>query len=200
VLLVLVVAGCSGSSSDELTVSGLHDKARAAGGSCPVSYDIAKAAHKAGASGAATPQSGADAVTADVRETSEKDSAAQKYGATQLECDYRIGADDITAYTVGVERGSALSLMLPRIQAAGQLSMSDLRSYYETAQKAKPGTASVTSSGNVATVRLRVSGKGDLILVVSATSAGSGSSTGHAAIKATELTSLAEDLAAQARW
>lgn len=202
VLLALGAAACSSGSPDGLTVSGLHEKALAVPKgtlkACPLSYDVGKAAGKAKVSGSAALRPGPDSVTVDTPENSGPGSAAKQNGATFVECDYRVGRDDVTVYTVGAENGHALEIVLPIIQRDGELGRTGLESYDRTAGKAKPGTATLTSTGTVATVRLPGSGKGNVVLVVSA--APSDQNADKPAIAATQLGKVAEELAAQTRW
>lgn len=202
-LLAVAVAGCSSHSSNGLTVSGLHDKARAASGhavsSCPVAYDIGKAVSKAGVHGAAALESGSDAVTVVTPENAEAGSAAAQGGVTEIECDYVVGTDTITVHAVGSSSGGAVGYMLPVVQAAAHMSTSELAPFVQAVQKAKAGTATVApNGGGGAAIRLPVSGAGDLALVVTAEPADTSASA--PAITATQLAALTRELAAQTKW
>ena len=82
---------------------------------------------------------------------------------------------------------------MPQIQHDAAISMDDLHIYEARAQRAKIGTPLLTSSGNVVAVRLPVTGKGDLALVVSV---GQHRTRG---LSRGQVTKLARRLAAQAQ-
>jgi hypothetical protein len=199
---LLVVSGCgSANAGHGLTVSGLHDKARTAQShttqSCPLNYNVGEAAKKIGVADPVEPAHDENAVSVETADSAGSGSALEQAAGTLVECDYQIGSDRVAVYTTGVERTpqfSALGLMMPRIGSDAQLASGALASYFDQAQKAVLGTATVTSSGTVAAVRLPVQGGGDIALVLSA------GDQGHAALGADKLKTLAESLAAQANW
>ena len=90
--MATVLGACgSGGSSPKLDESGLTKLAlgvRSGTTSCPVPYDLAKAAHKAGVTGAARPATGAAAVTADTAKTAEPGAPLAKNGGSVLYCNY----------------------------------------------------------------------------------------------------------------
>jgi hypothetical protein len=204
---VAALSGCgsgSGSGGHRLTVRGLAARARPAGKgearTCPVPFRIAAAAKAAGITGSAHTASGNDAVNAATGDNEDKGSAGAKQGATVLTCSYRVKGSDVDVRVVGVRRGNALSLMMPRVAADSGLGRGQLESYYSSVLNTRRGKPVLTDPGNVAAVRLRVSGPGDLALFVTADVLTSGELDAHPAIEPAQVRELAAALAAQARW
>lgn len=187
-----LLAGCSSGGSD-LTVSGLRDKAAPAAkgaASCPVDYDIAAAARKAGLAG----RTKDGRATAETTAGASADSPIAQAKGVDLECAYTVNGEKITVQTVAVEKGRAVYLMAPLIARDAALSSSQLRTYLGKAVKSDPHRAAVTPSGNVATVPLPASGTGDLALVTTFGADGKTTLTPH------QVTVLAEALSHQATW
>ena len=84
-------------------------------------------------------------------------------------------------------------MMLPSVQRDAHLSTGQLTAYYKQVRAAKPDAATVTPSGNVATVELRAK-SGDLAVIVSL------GDQGHTSLAAGEVRTLADTLAGQAGW
>ncbi|MGW1894431.1 hypothetical protein ACWCP6_29945 [Streptomyces sp. NPDC002004] len=191
-----VLAGCSGGASDgsaKASVSGLRDKARAAAKgtrSCPVRYDLAKAADKAGVSATAK----AGRVSAELDEKADSDSPLARSKGALLECDYRLGGEPLFVETVAVERGRAVGLMAPHIDMDAGLGIDALKAYLGEVEKADLGTAVITPSGNVASVRIPVDGAGDIALVITF------GDNRHTALTGHQVSAMTEELARQAKW
>ncbi|MDJ0340975.1 hypothetical protein QMK19_08905 [Streptomyces sp. H10-C2] len=163
---------------------------------CPVPYDIAKAAKSAGAAGNAVPATGSDTVSADTEHTVGADSPLAQNQGTILYCNYRIGSEPVEVYTVGTgKKGAALPMMLPLIQRDAGMRRDDLAPYVKKLQDAQPRTGTLTPSGNVVSVELPTTGSGDILVVV--TVAGE---DGRTSLSAGAVQKLAQELAAQADW
>ncbi|WP_019358657.1 hypothetical protein [Streptomyces sp. AA1529] len=149
------------SASAPLSVAAVGRMAAGPGSRCPVRYDMAGAARAAGVHGPVEngPVEGELPDAAD-------SPLAQSDGAL-VDCGYRLGEEQVRLFTVGVAKGYAVSVLLPQIQHDAGILMDDLLDYAGRAQRAKRGEALLTSSGNVAAVRLPVTGEGDVALVLS---------------------------------
>ncbi|MBO8184616.1 hypothetical protein [Streptomyces spirodelae] len=176
VVVAAVLASCSqrgggGSESDggkgdrhgpaPLSVAAVERMADGPGASCPVRYDLADAARSAGVDGAVKEGS----VEGELPDGADSP-LAQSKGAL-VDCGYRLGEERLRLFTVGVRKGHAVNVLLPQIQHDAEIPMDDLLAYARRAQRARRGEVLLTSSGNVAAVRLPVTGKGDIALVVS---------------------------------
>ncbi|MBQ1161382.1 hypothetical protein ACH4RA_11690 [Streptomyces smyrnaeus] len=148
-------------TSAPLSVAAVERMAAKPGPDCPVRYDVAEAAHAAGAKGAVTPGS----VEGELPDGA--DSPLARSDGALVDCGYRLGKERLHLFTVGVRKGHAVNVLLPQIQHDARLPMDDLLSYADRAQQTKRGEPLLTPSGNVAAVRLPVSGEGDVALVVS---------------------------------
>ncbi|MFI7241015.1 hypothetical protein [Streptomyces qinglanensis] len=149
------------SASAPLSVAAVGRMAAEPGSRCPVRYDMAGAARAAGVHGAVEDGS-VEGELPDGADTP----LAQSDGAL-VDCGYRLGTEQVRLFTVGVAKGYAVSVLLPQIQHDAGIPMDDLLDYAGRAQRAKRGEALLTSSGNVAAVRLPVTGQGDVALVLS---------------------------------
>ncbi|MEW2218708.1 hypothetical protein AB0939_05230 [Streptomyces sp. NPDC006990] len=149
------------SASAPLSVSAVRRMAAEPGSRCPVRYDMAAAARAAGVHGAVED----GAVEGELPDGADSP-LAQSDGAL-VDCGYRLGKEQVRLFTVGVTKGYAVSVLLPQIQHDAGIPMDDLLAYAGRAQRAKGGEALLTSSGNVAAVRLPVTGQGDVALVLS---------------------------------
>jgi len=196
--MATVLGACgNGGSSPKPGVSGLvklatgvHTGTR----TCPVPYDLAKAAGKAGAPGTARPVTGDDAVTADTEKAAEPGSLLRKNGGAVLTCDYLLGSETVRIVTVGTRKtGTAIPMVLPEVQRDAGMASGQVTSYFQRVHSADPGAATVTPSGNVAIVGLR-SGSGDLAVVVSL------GDDGHTSLSTSQVRTLAATLAGQADW
>lgn len=197
-----VLAACSGGGgSAALTQAGLHDKVRsAAEGStaCPLDYDLDKAAAAAHVPGPATPVS----AHVDLPENADKDAVLATAHATDVECDYRLGAETVSVETLAAEKGSAAALLAPLIQRNAGMSSGQLAAYLGDVQKAPTGAPVATPTGNVALVRLRAAGGDSVVLMVSCgTDSGTDSGTDNRTkLTAEQVSALAENLGGQAHW
>jgi hypothetical protein len=189
-----VLAACSGDGGPAaLTQAGLHDKVRSAGKeptACPLEYDLDKAASAARVPGSASPVS----AHVDLPEDADKDAVLATAHATDVECDYRLGAETVSVETVAAEKGSAAALLAPLVQRNAGMPSGQLAAYIGTVQKAPTGTPVATPDGSVALVRLRAAGGDSVVLMVSC-------GTDHdTKLTAKQVTALAKDLGGQARW
>lgn len=189
-----LLASCSGDSKPPaLSESGLHDTSRAAAKEtkkCPVDYDLDKAAAAAHLSQHATPVS----AVASLRENADKDAVVSTMRGTDLECTYRLGTEELTVYTVAVQKGDAVTMLAPVIQMRSQMSSTELGTYLRLVLKTPTGTPVVTPRGNVASVRLRGAGSDTAALVLSC------GGDGDTKLTSKQVRTLAGELAGQADW
>ncbi|MGP3990353.1 hypothetical protein [Streptomyces sp. 3N207] len=159
------------------------------GADCPVPYDLAGAARAAGVHGAGAVHAGS--VEGELPD--DDGSPLARVDGALVDCGYRLGKERVRLFTVAVTKDTAVDVLLPQIQHDAAISMDELRTYAVRAQRAKPGEPLLTSSGNVAAVRLPVTGKGDLALVVSV------AEHRTRGLSRSQVTALARRLAGQAR-
>ncbi|RPK90428.1 MULTISPECIES: hypothetical protein [Streptomyces] len=164
---------------------------------CPLPYDIAGAAKKAGLSGeaGAGPAPGDDsddpAVTAENGRDAEGPGGFAANPGALVSCLFHVGGRTLDIHTIATESKSAENLLAPVIMNAGRLSLDDLTSYLQRTNAGAPGEAVATESGGCVTVRVKPADDGDASLVVTA---GQGDSAGPGREK---LTGLALALHAQ---
>ncbi|MGI5352086.1 hypothetical protein ACQEU8_28430 [Streptomyces sp. CA-250714] len=177
VVVAAVLASCSQQARDDgedsgggkrqrsapLSVADIERMAAGPGSRCPVRYDMAGAARAAGVDGAGAVTAGS--VEGELPD--DADSPLARADGALVDCGYRLGKERVRLFTIGVTKGAAVSVLLPQIQHDAAIPMDELLGYARRAQRAKRGEPLLTSSGNVAAVRLPVTGEGDLALVVS---------------------------------
>ncbi|MFI0723706.1 hypothetical protein [Streptomyces sp. NPDC021224] len=189
-----VLAACSGDGGPAaLSQAGLHDKVRSAAKEsthCPLDYDLDRAASAAHVPGPASPVS----AHVDLPEDADKDAVLSTAHATDVECDYRLGTQPVSVETLAAEKGTAAALLAPLIQRDAGLSSTELAAYLGEVTKASTGTPVVTSTGNVALVRLRGAGGDSVALMLSA------GTDSHAELTAKQVGALARNLGGQAHW
>ncbi|WP_189969939.1 hypothetical protein [Streptomyces violascens] len=192
----LLLTGCSqGPDSGALSVAWVRERAKATGSSgastCPVKYDIVAAAKASGQGGQAGTSPGGPAATADVDDpTADPDSPIRRSEGAVLDCVYRIDAQKLHVYTVGVGKGAALALLAPRVQSDAEMSTAQMKTWLNKAATAERGQPVATPGQSVVSVRLPMDGPGDLALIVS---------LGQNAKADPQLEHLAKELAGQAR-
>ncbi|GAA3370678.1 hypothetical protein GCM10020367_18250 [Streptomyces sannanensis] len=162
---------------------------------CPLPYDMAKAAKAAGLDAAAGPgpvqDSDAPVATAEGGKRAKPgEPLAQNPGAL-VSCTFHIGRDDVQVHTVATRKPHAIAPLAPVVGALAGASTDDLISYMKKAGNAAVGEVVVTDNGNVAAVRLKLDGDGDAFLLVGVGEAGS------AAPDRKQVGDLAEALAGQ---
>lgn len=164
---------------------------------CPLPYDMAKAAGKAGISGGGKAMTGTDAVTADSMKDAEPDSLSAKDKGAYLDCGYTVGSEDTRVITVGSQstqlQGSAAAAVFPLAARDARMTTAQLSAYGKKVLAAAPNTATLTPSGNVAIVNLPAT-KGSVVVMVSV------GDSGHTMLSAAQMTKLAGALAGQADW
>ncbi|MGP3974995.1 hypothetical protein ACTWQF_13495 [Streptomyces sp. 8N114] len=206
VVVAAVLASCSQHGGDDsegsgrgkqhrpapLSVAAVKRMAARPGAECPVPYDLAGAARAAGVDGAGAVKAGS--VEGELPD--DDGSPLARVDGALVDCGYRLGKERVRLFTVGVTKDTAVDVLLPQIQHDAAISMDDLRTFAVRAQRAKPGEPLLTSSGNVAAVRLPATGKGDLALVVSIGAIGADRTR---VLSRGQVTELAGRLAAQAR-
>ncbi|MFI8853352.1 hypothetical protein [Streptomyces sp. 891-h] len=200
VVVAAVLASCSQQGEDKrgsdggssarqasapLSVAAVERMADGPGASCPVRYDVARAARSAGLDGAVE----AGSVEGELPDGA--DSPLARSDGALVDCGYRLGKERLRLFTVGVRKGRAVTVLLPQIQHDARIGMDELLDYAGRLQRDRRGEVRLTPSGNVAAVRLPAAGEGDLALVVSAEYG--------ARLSRTQLTELTTRLAAQAR-
>ncbi|MBO8193210.1 hypothetical protein ITI46_16265 [Streptomyces oryzae] len=206
VVVAAVLASCSQQAMDEsrggdrggdrseqqrsapLSVAAVERMAARPGTDCPVHYDLAGAARAAGVAGAGA----VEARSVEGERPDGADSPLAQAGGALVDCGYRLGEERIRLFTVAVTKGTAVNVLLPQIQHDAALSMDALLAYADRARRAKRGEPLLTSTGNVAAVRLPTAGDGDLALVLSI-------GKHHTRLSRDQVTKLATHLADQAR-
>ncbi|MGW6718975.1 hypothetical protein [Streptomyces sp. NPDC054995] len=164
---------------------------------CPLPYDVAAPAKKAGlageAGGGAAPGDDSDdpAVTAESGRNAEGPGGFAANPGALVSCLFHVGDQTLEIHTIATESKSAENLLAPVIMAAGRLSSDDLVSYLQRTGATAPGEAVATENGGCATVRVKPADDGDASLVVTA---GQGDNAGPGREK---LTALASALHAQ---
>jgi hypothetical protein len=109
-----------------------------------------------------------------------------------LDCVYRINSEDVHVFTSGVAKGSAVSVIAPKIQADTGMGVSGLSAFVRKADSAAEGEPVLTPGGNVAAVQLPVAGGGDIALIISI-------GDGRTGLGAERVVKIAKALAGQAR-
>ncbi|MFE7137548.1 hypothetical protein ACFVAG_07350 [Streptomyces sp. NPDC057644] len=194
--------GASGTAADgTVSVSALRAAADDVGpdgaDACPLPYDVAGAAKKAGlageAGGGAAPGDDSDdpAVTAESGRDAEGPGGFAANPGALVSCLFHVGDQTLEIHTIATESKSAENLLAPVIMAAGRLSSDDLVSYLRRTGAGAPGEAVATENGGCVTVRVKPADDGDASLVVTA---GQGDNAGPGREK---LTALASALHAQ---
>lgn len=188
----LLLTGCSkGSDSGALSVAWVKKRAKATGDAgapkCPVKYDIAAAGKAAGYGDQAGRSPDGPAATGE--SDGPPDSPIRQFDGAVLDCVYRVNAQKLHAYTVGVGKGAAVALLAPRVQNDAKLSTAQMQTWLDTAVKAERGLPVPAPGSTVVSVRLPVAGPGDVALIVS---------LGDNAKADPQLERLAKELAGQA--
>lgn len=192
VTTVAVLVSCS--STDDaagLSVSGLRDTARSATDSCPVHWDLDKAAARADVHSTSEP----DEIDAELDDDAADDSALGKAGGATLDCDYRLGRQTVTVRSIAVEHGHALYLTAPSIAVHAELTSDQLGGYLDKALKSGPDSPVLTPDHNVASAVLPVEGDGDIALVITFSD-----DPHHNSLSRHQVKVMARELASQAEW
>ncbi|MFF0336399.1 hypothetical protein ACFYUM_27905 [Streptomyces fimicarius] len=194
--------GASGAAADgTVSVSALRAAVDEVGpdgaDECPLPYDVAEAAKKAGLSGktGAGPAPGDDsddpAVTGESKWAVDGPGGFESHPGALISCRFHVGGESVEVHTVATESRTAENVLMPVIVNAGALSLDDGTSYLERTASAAPGEAVATENGGCVTVRVKPADDGDAALVVTA---GEGDGDGPGREK---LTALASALHAQ---
>lgn len=175
-----LLAGCQSGGATSLSLSGLTRTADGlqpdGAAKCPLRYDIAKAAKAAGVDTAAGPGSvtGADGPVATGeggKRAKPGDPLAENPGAL-VSCTFHIGQEDVEVHTIATHKPQASAPLAPVVQHLAGMSTDDLIAYMKKAGGAEHGEPVLTGSGNAATVRLKLDGEGDAVLLVGVGEAG----------------------------
>lgn len=169
-----LLAGCQSGGAAPLSLSGLtetvNDMAAEGTDTCPLPYDITKAAKAAGIDAPAGPGSvdGGDGPLATGeggKRAKPGEGLAENPGAL-VSCTFHIGQEDVEVHTVATREPQAIAPLAPVVQRLAGMPVDGLVAYMKQAGEAKAGEPAVTGSGNVAAVRLRPDGEGDAFLLV----------------------------------
>ncbi|MFF3432086.1 hypothetical protein [Streptomyces sp. NPDC002602] len=196
---VTFLAGCQSGSAPALSLGGLTKTAdaipREGQASCPLSYDITKAAKAAGADGASAPGSlkepGAAVATAEGGNRAEAGTPLAQNPGALVSCVFHIGREEVVVHTAATRHSQAVAPLAAIVAQLAGSSTDDLIAYINRMAEAKIGEPVVTKSGNVAAVRLKLDGEGDAVMVVGA------GDTGHSSLGRERITVLATSLADQ---
>ncbi|KNE83556.1 hypothetical protein ADZ36_04195 [Streptomyces fradiae] len=146
---------------------------------CPLPYDMGRAAQAAGLDAEAGPGPVRDddepVATAEGGKRAESGEPLAVNPGALVTCTFHVGRDDVEVHTVATREPSALAPLAPVVSRLAAVSSDELIGYIDKAGKAEPGEAVVTGSGNVAAVRLRLDGDGDAALLVGAGESGTAS-------------------------
>ncbi|WP_328618890.1 hypothetical protein [Streptomyces sp. NBC_00354] len=199
-----LLTACGGDSgSKPLSLSGLTETADgipdAGQDTCPLPYDIAKAAKAAGLNGEAGPgrakaADGPAVATGEGGKRTKPDSPFGRNPGALVTCLFHIGEEDVEVHTVATGKPLALSPVTPVVQRYAAVEVGPLGNYMHQATSTKPGGAPVTTvNGNASSVHLELDGDGDAYLLV-----GIGApETGSPARDGQRTTALAKALAGQ---
>ncbi|MFJ6514327.1 hypothetical protein ACIQMO_16860 [Streptomyces sp. NPDC091406] len=193
--------GSSGAADGTVSVSALRAAVDEVGpdgaDACPLPYDVAEAAKKAGLPGktGAGPAPGDDsddpAVTGESKWAVDGPGGFATHPGALISCLFHVGGETVEVHTVATESRRAENVLMPVIVDAGALSLDDGTSYLERTASAAPGEAVATENGGCVTVRVKPADDGDAALVVTA---GEGDGDGPGREK---LTAMASALHAQ---
>ncbi|MFD9377680.1 hypothetical protein ACFWBH_19405 [Streptomyces sp. NPDC059999] len=196
---VALLAGCQSGSAPALSLDGLTKTVDAIPGegqsSCPLAYDIAKAAKAAGADGASAPGSvkepGAAIATGEGGKRAVPDTPLAQNPGALVSCVFHIGQEEVVVHTAATRHPQAVAPLAPIVAHLAGSSTQDLIAYVNRMAKAEIGEPVATGSGNVVAVRLKLDGEGDAVMVV-----GAGES-GRSTMGRERITALAGSLADQ---
>ncbi|MEU9378495.1 hypothetical protein AB0D94_32710 [Streptomyces sp. NPDC048255] len=175
-----LLAGCQSGGAAPLSLSGLtetaNDMAPEGADTCPLPYDITKAAKAAGADAPAGPgplnADGDPIATAEGGKHAEPGEALAENPGALVSCSFHIGQEDVEVHTVATRKPQAIAPLAPVVQRLAGMPVDGLVAYMKQAGEAKAGEPTVTSSGNVAAVRLKPDDEGDAFLLVGVGDAG----------------------------
>jgi hypothetical protein len=190
------LAGCGGGSSkggagQRINVERLRLAVRplgvGGGPTCPVRFDVARAAKRAHVPGAAGPgavpgsaDSSGPAATGQEATAPDADAEAARADPVHsrlsglavangvfADCTYHVGRSTIVVRTYAAGRGGSIALGLPQISHDAKVGVDQLERYLNALRKAGIGTPVPVGDGRLVGVRLPVDGPGDAALVVS---------------------------------
>ena len=196
-----------GTGTGGISVDAVHAAAAklgSAGGDCPLGLDVDAALKAAGASGTAAPDTrNGSAADGSTPETSDAGSPGKQYSFSLIDCYYVITSGGTTtdlAVRLGAmpetpgKNTAVVTILAPRIQADGHLTMADLQSFLSAPFTA--GQSKVTPGAGTA-VYSQLAGSGSGVgLEVAILSPSSGGTT-PPALSGTVLEKAATTLAAQ---
>ncbi|MEU5461787.1 hypothetical protein ACH41C_30660 [Streptomyces althioticus] len=171
---IALLAGCQ-SGTESLTASGLTETAddipEEGASSCPLPYDMAAAAESAGlegeaGSGPVREDGDTPVATSEGGKRAEPGDPLAEHPGALVSCTFHIGRRDLQVHTIATRKPNAITPLAPVAAALSRLSGSETVDYVNGAAKAETGEVLVASSGNVATVRLKLKGEGDAALLV----------------------------------
>ncbi|MFJ5558540.1 hypothetical protein ACIQCD_14300 [Streptomyces sp. NPDC093250] len=198
---VALVAGCqNGSGTAPLSLKSLTETADGVpddgADSCPLPYDIAEAAKAAGVGGKAGSgpvrgEGDTPVATGEGGKRAEPGEPLAENPGALVSCTFHIGQDDVRVHTIATSEPNAINHLAPVISPLTGTSTDAAIGYINQAAGAEAGEVTLTTSGNVASVRLKLDGHGDAALLV-----GAGQS-GAASLSRKQLGDLTEELAGQ---
>ncbi|MER5995384.1 hypothetical protein [Streptomyces viridosporus] len=180
-----LLTGCqSGSDTEPLSLSGLTETADGmpddGASTCPLPYDLAKAAKSAGLDGKTGPgpvreDGDTPVATAEGGKRAKSGEPLAEHPGVLVSCTFHIGRDDVRVHTVATREPNAVTVLAPVVASLTNSSAADTVGYVNKAAEAKTGETMVADSGNVAAVRLELDGDGDAVLLVGVGEAGTAS-------------------------
>ncbi|GAA2655982.1 hypothetical protein [Streptomyces vastus] len=175
--------GDSSSGTAPLSLSGLTETADGipddGTSTCPLPYDMAKAAKVASLDAEAGPgpvQDGdAPVATAEGGKRAKPGEPLAENPGALVSCTFHIGQESVQVHTLATREPSGIAPLAPVVSSLAAVTADDLTSYVDKVGKAEAGEVVITDSGNVAAVRLKLDGDGDASLLVGAGEAGTAS-------------------------
>ncbi|MFJ4775371.1 hypothetical protein [Streptomyces sp. NPDC088762] len=170
-----LLAGCQSGGASPLSLDGLTKTVDGmpprGADSCPLPYDLTKAAKTAGVDAPTGPgpvkDTGEPLATGDGGKNAPPGSPLAENPGALVSCTFHIGQEDLEVRTVVTRNPSAGNQLAPLTQQLAGMSLDDLTAYMKQVGEAETGEPVVTGSGNVAGVRLKPDGDGDAYLLVS---------------------------------
>ncbi|MFD6324056.1 hypothetical protein ACFWOL_14570 [Streptomyces sp. NPDC058442] len=149
-------------------------------GTCPLPYDMAKAAGTAGLDGKIGPGSAqkdyeTPVATAEGGKRAKAGDPLAENPGVLVSCTFHIGQEDVQVHTIATSKPHAILYLAPVISPLTGASVNNSINYVTKAAEAKAGEMTVADSGNVAAVRLKLDGEGDAALLAGVGEAGAAS-------------------------
>ncbi|MET9774876.1 hypothetical protein ABZ023_11530 [Streptomyces sp. NPDC006367] len=170
----VLLTGCqSGSSAEPLSLAGLTKTADAVpddgADTCPLPYDMAEAAKKAGTGAPGGPGAERDmeapTATAEGGKRAKPGDPLAVNPGVLISCTFHVGQNDVQVHTIATRDRDAINLLGPVVSSLASKSSGDTVGYLGKAGAADAGDV-IGDGGAIASVRLELDGEGDAALLV----------------------------------